>query len=114
MWNSKRYGCLIETHIHETVLARNYKDNKNIDAILCDGFMLATSKDIVWREDVFDGWDFYDASQCMEYIRRGYRVMVPYQEEPWLLHDCGFLDLKNYNTYRKRFIKENFQSETDK
>ena len=109
MWNGKRYGCLIETHVHETVLSKNYKDQNNIDAVLCDGFILATSKNIAWREDLFDGWDFYDASQCMEYIRRGFRIIVPYQKEPWLLHDCGFLNLNNYEEYRKRFVKEYFQ-----
>lgn len=106
MWNSKRYGCLIETHVHETLLSKFYEDQNNIDSVLCDGFVLATSKDIVWREDLFDGWDFYDASQCMEFIRRGYRVVVPYQKTPWLLHDCGFLNLNDYEEYRVRFVNE--------
>ena len=72
-----------------------------------DGFLMATSVDIPWREDIFDGWDFYDMSQSMEFRRHGYLLAVPDQKQPWCLHDDGkVLSLLNYNHYRKLFIEE--------
>ncbi len=71
-----------------------------------DGIFMATQYDIPWREDIFTGWDFYDASQSIEFYRKGYQVVVPYQEKPWLLHDEGAMNLKNYYTYRKVFVRE--------
>ena len=58
-----------------------------------DGLLMMTQYDIPWREDLFDGWDFYDVSQSMEFARHGYRIVVPYQSEPWTLHDDDFLHL---------------------
>ena len=41
-------------------------------------------------KDLFDGWDFYDISQCQEFRRTGYKVVVPKQEEAWCIHDDGY------------------------
>jgi hypothetical protein len=54
-----------------------------------DGLLMATQYDLPWREDLFQGWHFYDASQCMEFAKAGYAVAVPKQEMPWCLHDSG-------------------------
>lgn len=72
-----------------------------------DGLLLATQADVQWREDVFDGWDFYDCSQSMEMRRHGYKTAVPVTETPWCLHDDGSIpDFQHYNDYRKRFLRE--------
>lgn len=113
MWNVDRYGSLYETHIHETTLLRNYHKKEPVEAVLCDGFLLATQYDIPWRSDIFDGWDFYDSSQCMEFRRKGYKVVIPYQETSWCLHDCGFVSLKNYDIYKDKFIKEYIKSDNN-
>lgn len=73
-----------------------------------DGLLMMTQYDVHWREDLFTGWDFYDVSQSMEFAKAGYRVAVPYQETPWVIHDCGFMNLKSYHTYREIFLKEYF------
>ena len=52
-----------------------------------DGLLLATQYDLPWREDIFNGWHFYDISQCMEFMKAGYEVAVPWQESPWCDHD---------------------------
>ena len=79
-----------------------------VDAI--DGLLMATSKDIPWREDIFDGWDFYDVSQSREFINAGYKVVVPNYERPFAVHDDGtVLNLTNYDKYRKVFL-ENYRS----
>ena len=33
-------------------------------------------------------------------------MVVPYQEVPWVLHDCGFLNFQNYEKYRMLFCNE--------
>lgn len=77
-------------------------DFEEVEAL--DGLLLATRYDILWREDLMDGWDFYDISQCMEFRRAGYQVVVPKQEKAWCYHDNTSSNMTNYNLYRKRFI----------
>lgn len=72
-----------------------------------DGLFMATQYDVPWREDLFDGWDFYDVSQSFEMRRRGYRVVVPVQNQPWYMHDDKVIvSLWEYDKYRKIFWKE--------
>lgn len=110
MWDADRYGMLYEQHIYETQLLMNRIENVTdgayleVDAI--DGYLMVTQYDIPWREDLFDKWDFYDASQSMEFIRQGYKVVVPKMEQPWCVHDCGFISLGNYEEERKKFVRE--------
>lgn len=77
-----------------------------MDADIVDGLLIATQYDIDWREDLFDGWDFYDISQCMEMKRAGYRVVVPYQQAPWCYHDNYYSKLKKYFVYQEIFCEE--------
>lgn len=71
-----------------------------------DGLLLATQYDIHWRDDLMDGWDFYDISQCMEFKRAGYQAVVPHQESAWCYHDSKGSSMEKYHIYRARFIKE--------
>lgn len=71
-----------------------------------DGLLLATQMDTPWREDLFDGWDYYDISQCMEFLREGKKVVVPYQKEPWVWHDNSYSKMINYYKYTKLFMEE--------
>ena len=71
-----------------------------------DGLLLATSRDVRWREDLFDGWDFYDVSQCLEMRRMGWRVVVPCQETPWCYHDNFYSRMLNYQKYCNKMITE--------
>ncbi|SKB95470.1 Glycosyl transferase family 2 [Lachnospiraceae bacterium] len=70
-----------------------------------DGMIMITNHDLKWREDIFDGWDFYDLSQSMEFWRVGYKVAVPYQKSPWCMHDLAHLGLGKYDHYRKIFCE---------
>ena len=107
MWDADRYGMVYEQHIYETELLSNaVADSGYLDVDAIDGFLMVTQYDVPWREDLFTGWDFYDCSQSMEFIRKGYRVVVPDMKAPWCVHDCGFIDLTNYEEERKKFIKE--------
>lgn len=106
----------------ERVFAQYYRDNcdiakcteyisvmpqmlRDVDAV--DGFLMVTSVDIPWRQDIFDGWDFYDASMSYEMRAKGYRVVVPVLGKPVCVHDDGMiLNLDSYDKYRERFLKE--------
>ena len=108
MWDTDRYGMLYEQHIYETELLMNAISPElpylEVEAI--DGFLMVTQYDIPWREDLFTRWDFYDCSQSMEFIRKGYQVAVPNMKRPWCVHDCGFINLKDYDEERIKFVKE--------
>ena len=81
-----------------------------IEVEASDGLLMVTQYDFPWRDDLFDKWDFYDVSQSLEFIRHGYKVVVPYMETPWCIHDDGFVNLKNYYEERgqhKRYCEIN-------
>ena len=82
------------------------KDYREVKAL--DGVFIATQYDISWREDLFDGWDYYDISACMEFQRRGYYCGVVNQKEqdPWVYHDSEGINIGNYYNYREVFVKE--------
>jgi len=53
-----------------------------------DGALMITQYDVTWREDVFQGWHFYDMSQCMEFKKNKYQVVVAGQQSGvWCLHE---------------------------
>lgn len=110
MWheeNLNRIGGLYTSNIYiagKAVLEEVQGEYQSVEAI--DGLLMATQYDIPWREDVFKKWDFYDVSQSFEFRKRGYEVVVPKMEEPWCIHDDGFMNLENYYEERKKFLKE--------
>lgn len=98
-------GLYTELAVHDHQL---YQDEKRpyISVKAIDGLIMITQEDIPWREDILDGWDFYDVSQSLEMYRHGYQVVVPYQKEGWCHHDSGLTKLQRYDFYRHRMIKE--------
>lgn len=109
MWSAFRVGTMIgRTNINDSYESLPLNSDSAIYYVKAiDGFLMATSVDIPWREDIFDGWDFYDMSQSMEFCKNGYLLAVPEQDQPWCIHDDGaILSLLNYNKYRKIFIEE--------
>lgn len=108
MWYGVRegtiYGCDPSIGDYGTYRYKMEDGLHEVEAI--DGLMMITSTDIAWREDKFDGWDFYDVSQSFEFRRQGYRVVVPEQLCPWCMHDDGVINLINYEKYRKICMAE--------
>ncbi|HHW15705.1 MAG TPA: hypothetical protein GXX28_12370, partial [Firmicutes bacterium] len=51
-----------------------------------DGVFMATQHDVPWRKDLFGGFIYYEGPQCLEFIKRGYEVVVARQKRPWVLH----------------------------
>ena len=111
MWKGKSGGGLYECedrpYVHEIL-----DDNtKILNAEAIDGLLMATCQNIPWREDLFDGFDFYDISQSFEFRRQRYDIAVPDQDYAWCVHDDGkILNLFNYNHYRKIFL-ENYAAD---
>ncbi len=107
MWAKKEIGALYSTYIY----GKNKKffdtsSDKYVEADAVDGFLMATQADLPWREDLFDGWDFYDASQSFEFRKNGYKVVIPANREPMAIHNDGLLNLRSYHKYRKIFLNE--------
>lgn len=107
MWAAERvpkqYG--VERDGEEYKKDRENRGLWEVEAI--DGLLMATQYDIPWREDLFDGWDFYDISQSCEMRKRGYRIVVPMHNFCWHQHgDKPILSLWNFNKYRKIFLEE--------
>ncbi len=106
MWYSERFGQIYANNIYSMNLI-NFGDitggYEEVEAV--DGLLIATQYDIRWRDDIFDKWDFYDASQSEEFRRAGYKVVVPYMERPWVIHDDGFMDLTNYYNQRRKYLE---------
>ena len=86
-----------------------------VDAV--DGMLIATQYDIEWRDDILKQWDFYDISQSFEFKKAGYNIVIPYQSTSWVIHDCGYSNLSNYDKNRKlmfEYYPEFFVGEWDK
>ena len=85
--------CLKELNLGEVG-----QDFEEVQAL--DGQFLITQYDITWRDDICQGWHFYDTSQCLEL------AAVVNQNEPWLIHECGMDINSGYEIERERFVKE--------
>jgi hypothetical protein len=85
---------------------RDVEDSfESVEAI--DGFLMVTQYDIPWREDIIDGFHFYDACQSLEFIKRGYLVGVPKQMEPWSIHyyDNQSPNLTEFTRLQQKFLQ---------
>ncbi|ABS21267.1 MULTISPECIES: glycosyltransferase family protein [Bacillus cereus group] len=91
------YMATLEKPFHES------KTFMPVEAI--DGLLMATQYDIPWREDLFDGFHFYDVSQSFEFRKAGYTVGVPVQRDAWCIHYHIDLNLDHYEKYRKIFVE---------
>jgi len=104
---------IISPH-NECNIGNNITGSLYQEADCVDGMLIATQYDIPWREDIFNGWDLYDKSICMEFRRQGCLSVVPVQAHPWCIHDCGPSSLYNWkdnmvlfmNTYPDYFTPE--------
>lgn len=111
MWNGRRCGNVYGSDLPVAdVPIKEYRYHPEQDGYTfvqaVDGLLMVTDGDVPWREDLFDGWDFYDVSQCFEYLRRGKKIVVPTQRRPWCIHNDGVLSMWNYDKYRNILLRE--------
>lgn len=107
MWHNTRIGDFyrLDKKMEEKSGIKRLESHfREVEAV--DGFLIITCQDIPWREDIFDGWDFYDVSQCLEFRKAGYKVVVPAQNPAWAIHDCGPQTLWNYEAARQKLMQE--------
>ncbi len=107
MWSGVRFGGLYKLHEYVekgTVKLFHPFETGYMEVEAVDGLLMATQYDIPWREDLFQKWDFYDVSQSFEFLKAGYKVVVPGQKEQWCIHDCGAINLEKYDGEREIFL----------
>ena len=103
-----KFGKVYDSHTGKMQL-NSFNETANhyelVQAV--DGLIMITQYDIPWREDIFNGWHFFDVSQSIEFLKKGYQVAVPKQKDPWCIHDCEITTLKNeYEEYRNIFLDQ--------
>lgn len=103
-WNEGKVDVREPDMAYHLVLDKKIQEDVIVEAV--DGSIMITQYDLPWREDLFTHFDFYDASQAFEFRKKGYKLLVPYQETPWIIHDCGFCKLGNYEMDRKVLVRE--------
>lgn len=82
-WAKKRVGKAID-YKGEKFEKENFNDDY-IEVMAVDGFWMATQYDLPWRTDLFHTDAFWDAAQCIEYSKAGYKVVVPKQKDYWCI-----------------------------
>lgn len=91
-WDNDGHGDYRNLY-QDSVLNRGHTLHNHFEELyrqveVVDGAFMATQYDIPWRDDIFRGWHFYDISQCMEFGRQGYQVVVAGQPYGvWCLHE---------------------------
>lgn len=108
-WESDRiYGKIYDSHTgFMQLLEFNTIHNEYEKVEVIDGLIMITQYDLPWREDLFNGWHFYDISQSFKFRKNGYEVVVPRQNLAWCKHDCGiFKEHEQFEYYRKTFVNE--------
>ncbi|PYE87935.1 glycosyltransferase family protein [Bacillus sp. 196mf] len=113
-WDSEFLAGKLIDHVKNERRERNFQTdvdyalNKDIlFAQSIDGVLMATQYDLPWREDLFDGFHFYDVSQSLEFQKSGYLVGIPYQDTCWCNHfnNVPHYNSKDYEKYRSLFLK---------
>lgn len=70
-----------------------------------DGLIMITQHDLLWKDDIFDGYHFYNLSQSVEFLKKGLKVVVAHQENAWCIHDCRDINtLGEFEVYRNKFL----------
>ena len=78
------------------------------DVMVVSGALIATQYDLPWRGDLFHHDCFYAEAQCIEFRRKGYRIVVPQQDTPWLLTSAKEIsyDEASRNVFLDTYSKE--------
>ena len=104
-WN---YGNVLLCHGNHLQQVKSFGTDDDpvitVDAI--DGMLMITQYDLYWDDNTFNGFDFYDISQCMEFRKHGWKIVLPKSENVWVLHDYGISSEISYNKYRKKFCEK--------
>ena len=112
MWNGRRVGNqFVKGDMNNVEYRYDIGREEYEDVAVVDGFLMVyrrmKGKEAVFRDDILDGWDFYDVSMSFEVLKENRRIVVPWQDSAWCLHDDqGLQSLLNYDRYRKIALRE--------
>lgn len=106
-----KYGKVYDSHSGAMGLVAFQEIEQPYQEVQCvDGLLMITQYDLPWQQEVFAGWHFYDLAQCLEFSHAGYSVVIPRQQQPWCIHNCGVVNLSNgYEDDRKVFVSAYLQ-----
>ncbi len=108
VWHGPRISSIYSEANNNLTVLNDQKEVSLKDLVIVkavDGLLIATCDDIEWREDIFNGWYYYDLSQSQEFIKKGYKVVVPDLERPIAVHKNNeSMDSLDFNQSRKIFI----------
>lgn len=80
--------------------AELYDDAPSICRVV-DNCFIATQYDYPWREDLFDGWEYYEVSQCAEFARKGKKIVsLGKKSADGIRHIRHIHDSRNSEKYR--------------
>jgi hypothetical protein len=111
-WHAEtKFGKVLESREVFRILDHDDFEGDLAEAEAMDGLIMITQYDLPWREDILDGWHFYDIIQSLEFQRNGYKCCIVKQKNPWCLHYCGettnFDGYEHYqNVVLKRYLSE--------
>ena len=69
-----------------------------------DGWFMATQYDIKWRDDLFKDTIFGNQAQCIEFRRKGYKVVAVSQGNPWVWQRLNNFPINEES--RQKFLDE--------
>ncbi len=102
-WNigmSDYCNSLSSTHLY-------LKNSDEIEPVhVIDGMIMITQYDVLWQEETFKGFDFYNVSQSIEFQKLGYKVGVPHQKTTWCIYDYQSKNIEKYDDARKIFCQK--------
>lgn len=103
-----KYGVILERNDSSIEKIENKVSQKIYETVqLLQGLVMATQYDIAWREELFPESYFYDYAQSLEFIKKGYKVIIPSHDTVWCLHDKPReIGSDGYNKYKKIFFEE--------
>lgn len=103
---ANKYGKVYDSHSGAMGLVAFQEIEQPYQEVQCvDGLLMITQYDFPWQQEIFAGWHFYDLAQCLECIHAGYSVVIPRQQQPWCIHNCGVVNVSNgYEDDRKSFV----------
>ncbi|MGN0161833.1 MAG: glycosyltransferase family protein [Lachnospiraceae bacterium] len=113
-WDCEPYAkkmCLYQDMVISILQSTTIKEETCTEVECLDGVLLATNRDLVWREDLFNHFHFYDISQSEEFRRKGYRIAVyNNRENVGVLHETSVNKSEGskqaYEDARIQFLKE--------
>lgn len=86
-WDSnKKFGKLVEAMPDgKTLLSLGEVSGPFESVKVLDGILLATQVDLLWNHQLIGSLGFLESAHSLEFIKQGYQLAVPHQEDAWCL-----------------------------